>query len=72
MTGWGTGTECSDDCTGTVAKQKYLNTTITLASADPNFGATLGVSQGTTYTGLTSEQGSLFWKIAEINVPSMS
>ncbi|KAF5878773.1 uncharacterized protein Bfra_000942 [Botrytis fragariae] len=72
MTGWGTGTECNDDCTGTVAKQQYLNTTITLASADPDFGATLGVSQGTTYTGLTSEQGGLIWKIAEINVPSMS
>lgn len=72
MTGWGTGTECDDSCTPTIAKQQYLNTVITLASADPNFGKTLGVSGGTTYTGLTSEQGGLIWKIAQINVPSMS
>ncbi|TGO91969.1 hypothetical protein BPOR_0014g00420 [Botrytis porri] len=72
MTGWGTSTECNDNCTGIVAKQQYLNTTITLASADPDFGATLGISQGTIYTGLTSEQGGLIGKIAEISVPSMS
>ncbi|KAI9650664.1 hypothetical protein NHQ30_000684 [Ciborinia camelliae] len=72
MTGWGTGTECDSDCTPTIAKQQYVNTTITLASADTNFGSTVSVSQGATYTGLTSEQGGLIWKIAEINVPSMT
>ncbi|KAA8576353.1 hypothetical protein MFRU_009g02390 [Monilinia fructicola] len=72
MTGWGTGTECDGGCTPTIAKQQYINTAITLASADPNFGKTLSVSQGTTYSGLTSEQGGKIWKIAEINIPSMT
>lgn len=72
MTGWGTGTECNGGCTATISKQQYLDTTITLAAADPHFGSTLGVSQGTTYTGLTSEKGGLIWKIAQINVPAMS
>ena len=33
MTGWGTGTECDDGCSGTVAAQQYMGTTITLADA---------------------------------------
>jgi len=34
MTGYGTGTECDDSCTDTISAQKYLNTTLALASAD--------------------------------------
>lgn len=72
MTGWGTGTECDDDCTGTIATQYYLNTTIELESADADFSSTLGVSGGTTYSGLTNEENGRIWKIANITVPSMS
>jgi len=71
MTGYGTGTECDDGCTGTVSAQTYTNTVITLASADTTFGSTIATSQGATYTGLTSSEGGKVWTIATINVPKM-
>ncbi|KAJ5765504.1 hypothetical protein N7520_005063 [Penicillium odoratum] len=71
MTGYGTGTECDDDCTGTIAAQKYLNTTITLKSADTTFGDTIATAAGATYTGLASSQGGKVWTIAAMNIPAM-
>lgn len=68
---YGTGTECDDNCAGTIATQTYLNTVITLASADPTFGSTLVVSGGTTYTGLASSEGGKIWTIASISIPAM-
>ncbi|KAF2236053.1 hypothetical protein EV356DRAFT_565796 [Viridothelium virens] len=71
MTGWGTGTECDSDCTGTVAVQQYIGTTITLAAADTTFGDTIASAQGATYTGLSSSNGGKVWSIATINIPAM-
>ncbi len=68
---WGTGTECDDGCNGTIAPQTYKNTTITLASADTAFRNTLGVSQGTTYTGLKNSADGTVWTIDSINIPAM-
>ncbi|MCJ1446176.1 MAG: hypothetical protein MMC23_006681 [Stictis urceolatum] len=72
VNGYGTGTECDDDCTGTVAAQQYLNTVITLDAADTTFGDTIATAQGATYLGLTNEQGGKVWKIASIKIPSTS
>ncbi|KAE9377179.1 hypothetical protein N431DRAFT_402003 [Stipitochalara longipes BDJ] len=71
MTGWGTGTECDSNCSGTIAPQTYKNTTITLAYSDTAFGNTLGVSGGTTYTGLKVSADGTVWTIESINVPAM-
>lgn len=71
MRGYGTGTECDNSCTGTIAAQKYLNTTLTLAAADTTFGSTIASAGGATYTGLASSQGGKVWTIAEINIPAM-
>ncbi|KAK6539642.1 hypothetical protein TWF694_009848 [Orbilia ellipsospora] len=71
MRGYGTGTECDDSCTGTIAAQSYLNTVITLASADTTFGNTIASAGGATYSGLTSSQGGKVWSIASINIPAM-
>ncbi|KAI1263834.1 hypothetical protein F5Y18DRAFT_418138 [Xylariaceae sp. FL1019] len=71
MTGYGTGTECDDGCTGTIAAQTYTNTVITLAEADDSFGDTIVASQGATYSGLSTSD-SIVWTIATINVPAMS
>ncbi|KAH8648650.1 hypothetical protein BX600DRAFT_475580 [Xylariales sp. PMI_506] len=71
MTGYGTGTECDDGCTGTVAAQTYTNTVITLASADLTFGNTIATSGGATYTGLSYSNGGQVWTISKINVPAM-
>ncbi|KAF7594667.1 hypothetical protein BBP40_008759 [Aspergillus hancockii] len=72
MRGYGTGTECNEDCTGTIATQKYLNTEITLAEADETFGNTIASASGATYSGLASSNGGKVWKIASIDVPAMS
>ncbi|KAJ5861292.1 uncharacterized protein N7529_008602 [Penicillium soppii] len=71
MRGYGTGTECDDNCSGTIAAQKYLNTVITLASADTTFGSTIAKAGGATYSGLSSSQGGKVWTITEIDVPAM-
>ncbi|TVY82350.1 hypothetical protein LSUE1_G002406 [Lachnellula suecica] len=71
MTGWGTGTECDDNCSGTIAAQVWKNTKITLASPDTAFSGTLGVSGGTTYTGLQNSDDGTVWTIDSINVPAM-
>ena len=68
---YGTGTECDSDCTGTVASQLYINTTITLREADTSFGDTIATGAGATYTGLTSSEGGKVWKIATISIPAM-
>ena len=68
---YGTGTECDDNCSGTIAAQKYLNTVITLASADTTFGSTIASAGGATYTGLSSTQGGKVWTIKQIDIPSM-
>ncbi|KFY45609.1 hypothetical protein V494_00863 [Pseudogymnoascus sp. VKM F-4513 (FW-928)] len=72
MRGYGTGTECNDGCSGTIAPQTYSNTVITLAEADTTFGDTLGVSGGTTYTGLVSSEGGKVWSIETISIPAMT
>ncbi|OQD90677.1 hypothetical protein PENANT_c001G10456 [Penicillium antarcticum] len=71
MTGYGTGTECDGGCSGTIAAQKYLNTTITLAGADATFGNTIAKAGGATYTGLGSSQGGKVWTITQIDIPAM-
>jgi hypothetical protein len=72
MRGYGTGTECDGGCTGTVAAQKYVGTTITLAAADSTFGNTIASAGGATYTGLASSGGGKVWTIATINIPAMT
>ncbi|KAF4974937.1 hypothetical protein FZEAL_8200 [Fusarium zealandicum] len=71
MRGYGTGTECNNNCSPTTAEQRYINTEITLAGADPNFGKTIASSHGSTYKGLTSSDGGKVWKISEIHIPAM-
>lgn len=71
MTGYGTGTECNDGCTGTIAAQTYEDTTITLLEADPTFGDTIASAAGATYEGLSSSEGGKVWTISKINIPAM-
>ncbi|KAH8589745.1 hypothetical protein B0O99DRAFT_599707 [Bisporella sp. PMI_857] len=72
MRGYGTGTECNNGCTPTIATQTYTNTVITLAAADTTFGSTIATSQGATYSGLTSSSGGKVWSIAKMVIPKMS
>ncbi|KAL4802516.1 hypothetical protein BDV18DRAFT_166860 [Aspergillus unguis] len=72
MTGYGTGTECDEDCTGTSTEQKYINTKITLAGADASFGDTIASAGGATYEGLSSSEGDTVWTIETITLPAMN
>ncbi|KAL4951136.1 hypothetical protein BDW69DRAFT_196688 [Aspergillus filifer] len=71
MTGYGTGTECNEDCTGTPEEQKYINTEITLASADTTFGDTIASAGSASYEGLKSSEGGKVWTIESITIPPM-
>ncbi|ORY66541.1 uncharacterized protein BCR38DRAFT_408465 [Pseudomassariella vexata] len=76
MLGWGTAIECNDSddgvaCTGTVAEQTWLNSTIILESADSTFVETLGASEGTTHTDMVSSDNGKTWTIAKITIPAM-
>lgn len=71
MRGYGTGTECNEGCSGTIAEQQYLNTEITLSGPDASFGNTISTSQGATYEGLASSDDNTVWTISEIRVPAM-
>lgn len=72
MTGWGTATECDNDCDGTIAEQQYLSTTITLAASDPGFVDTLALIEGATYTGLSFSSDSTVLTIESILIPAMN
>lgn len=71
MTGYGTGTECDSSCSGTIAKQTYTNTVITLLEADTTFGDTIATSAGATYSGLVSSESGKVWTIASMDIPAM-
>lgn len=75
MLGWGTALECDDyngvACTGTIAEQYYVNSTIILESADDTFVDTLGAGTGVTYTDMVTADGGKTWTIAKITIPAM-
>ncbi|EPS41640.1 hypothetical protein H072_4463 [Dactylellina haptotyla CBS 200.50] len=80
MRGYGTGTECDSSCSGTISclvnqpisPQSYINTVITLASADTALGGTIAVAGGASYSGLTNSGGGKIWSIASISIPAMT
>ncbi|KIY43489.1 hypothetical protein FISHEDRAFT_78348 [Fistulina hepatica ATCC 64428] len=69
--GWGTGTECQSNCTGSESTQYYYNTTITLSAADVSFKDTLAVGEGITATDLTTSDDGITWYIESIEIPPM-
>ncbi|KKY27653.1 hypothetical protein UCRPC4_g00886 [Phaeomoniella chlamydospora] len=75
MLGWGTALECNDyngvACTGTIAEQTYVNSTIILEAADSAFSSAIGASSGATYTDMETADGGKTWTIAKIVIPAM-
>ncbi|KAK0202499.1 hypothetical protein DFS33DRAFT_1488649 [Desarmillaria ectypa] len=70
--GFGTGTECQSQCTGSTSAQKYTDTKIVLQSADPNFSSTLGKGTGVVASDMVTADGGKTWTIASIQIPAMS
>lgn len=71
MTGFGTGTECNDKCTGTTDYQYYTDTKIILEAADPTFGNTRGKGAHVVEDTFTSSEGGKVWTVKKITIPPM-
>lgn len=69
--GWGSAVECAEENCGTVAAHKWINTTITLNTADPNYDQTMGKAQGVTGEMSTSD-GGITWKVTDIDIPQFT
>ncbi|KIK58163.1 hypothetical protein GYMLUDRAFT_698361 [Collybiopsis luxurians FD-317 M1] len=67
--GWGTGTECQQNCRGTTSVQQYLNSVIQLSEPDMNFPNTLGKGPGVVATPMETSDGGKTWTIASITLP---
>ncbi|KZV64088.1 hypothetical protein PENSPDRAFT_691078 [Peniophora sp. CONT] len=67
--GWGTGTECQQNCFGTAATQHYYDITIYLSKADPNFKNTLGKGSGVVASDMETSDGGKTWTISSITLP---
>ncbi|KAF7198217.1 hypothetical protein HII31_00573 [Pseudocercospora fuligena] len=64
--GWGTAVECQQAACGTVPAHKYINTTLIMDVADPDYDQTKGTT-GATGDMVTSDSGKT-WTIATIAV----
>ncbi|KAF2131804.1 hypothetical protein P153DRAFT_395105 [Dothidotthia symphoricarpi CBS 119687] len=69
--GWGSAVECAADDCGTMLAHKWINTTIILNTADPNYVQTMGKGEGVTGEMSTSD-GGITWKVTDINIPQFS
>ncbi|VDC06175.1 unnamed protein product [Peniophora sp. CBMAI 1063] len=67
--GWGTGTECQQNCRGTGDVQHYYDITIYLSEADPNFKNTLGKGSGVVASDMETSDGGKTWTISSITIP---
>ncbi|KAG7445077.1 uncharacterized protein BT62DRAFT_981400 [Guyanagaster necrorhizus] len=69
--GFGTGTECQSECTGSTSVQTYTDTTIVLQSADADFSSTLSKGTGVVASDMVTTDGGKTWTIASITIPAM-
>lgn len=77
MLGWGTAIELDDytagvEAVGTISPQYYINSTIILEAADPDFIDTLGAGEGVVHTDMLTADGGITWTIANISIPAMT
>ncbi|OAG11751.1 uncharacterized protein CC84DRAFT_48667 [Paraphaeosphaeria sporulosa] len=66
--GWGTAVECQQAACGTVPAHKYVDTTLIMDVADPNYEQTKGVTGAT--GDLVTADGGKTWTIETISIES--
>ena len=71
MTSFEAAVECQE-CSNTVADQTYVNTTVTLAAAEPNWKSLVSASGGATFTTPTTVDGGVTWVISKITFPKQA
>ncbi|KAK4556818.1 hypothetical protein LTR86_005798 [Recurvomyces mirabilis] len=64
--GWGTAMECQQTKCGTVPEHHYLNTTLVMDVADPNYSRTLGVNSAS--GSLVTKDNGKTWTVADIKI----
>ncbi|KAF2221645.1 hypothetical protein BDZ85DRAFT_265744 [Elsinoe ampelina] len=64
--GWGTAMECQQAKCGTVPEHHYVNTTLVMNVADPNYSRTL--SLGNSKGSLVTKDGGKTWTVADITI----
>ncbi|KAJ4355057.1 hypothetical protein N0V95_003275 [Ascochyta clinopodiicola] len=69
--GWGSAVECAENNCGTMPAHKWINTVITLDSADPNYDQTMGKGQGVSGE-MSTDDGGITWKVTDINIPEFT
>ncbi|KAH7082544.1 hypothetical protein BKA63DRAFT_133455 [Paraphoma chrysanthemicola] len=69
--GFGSAVECAAEDCGTIPAHSWIDTVITLNTADPNYSRTLGKGNGVTGDMSTSDGGKT-WKVTTINIPQFT
>lgn len=69
--GWGSAVECAEENCGTIPAHTWIDTTITLDSADPNYDQTMGKGQGVSGEMSTSD-GGVTWTVTDIDIPEFT
>ncbi|KAF9697483.1 hypothetical protein EKO04_003976 [Ascochyta lentis] len=69
--GWGSAVECAENNCGTMPAHKWINTVITLDTADPNYDQTMGKGEGVSGE-MSTDDGGITWKVTDINIPEFT
>ncbi|KAJ4405893.1 hypothetical protein N0V91_005002 [Didymella pomorum] len=69
--GWGSAVECAENNCGTMPAHKWIDTVITLDTADPNYDQTMGKGEGVTGE-MSTDDGGMTWKVTDINIPEFT
>lgn len=69
--GWGSAVECAETNCGTMFAHKWVDTKLTLNSADPNYDQTMGKGNGVTGE-MSTTDGGVTWTITDIDVPQFT
>jgi hypothetical protein len=64
--GWGTAMECQQANCGTVPTHHYINTKITMSTANPNYKSTLALNGAS--GNLVTADGGKTWTVADITI----
>ncbi|KAF2638842.1 hypothetical protein P280DRAFT_430296 [Massarina eburnea CBS 473.64] len=69
--GFGSAVECAATDCGSMPAHQWIDTKITLDTADPNYSQTLGKGDGVTGDMSTSDGGKT-WSVTTINIPAFT
>ncbi|RMY71448.1 hypothetical protein D0863_05142, partial [Hortaea werneckii] len=69
--GWGSAVECAETNCGTVSAHSWIDVSITMDTADPNYKQTQAKGEGVTGE-LTTSDGGKTWTVGKIGIPEHS